>query len=66
MRYVESRCVEHDREEAYRIYVTDALKLMGKLNLRYFDMVSPGVEETRTSEEIVDSISAKLKKAGGE
>ena len=66
MRYVESRCREYDRDEAYRIYVTDSLKLIGHLNIRYFDMVKPGVEETRTAEEIIDSISAKLAKAGGE
>lgn len=66
MRYVESRCKEYDCDEAYRIYVTDALRLIGRLNIRYFDMINPGVEETRTAEEIIDSISAKLAKAGGE
>lgn len=65
MRYVESRCNEYDRDEAYRIYVTDSLKIIGNLDIRFYDLLRPGVEETRTPEEIIENISAKLMKAGG-
>ena len=62
MRYVDSRCRQNDREETYRIYVTDALKAIGGFNARYLDVF--GVEETRTSNEIITNISDKLKKLG--
>lgn len=64
MRYVEARCQLHDREETYRIYVADALKAIGGLNVRYTDLF--GVKETRTAEEIKSTISGKLAQLGGE
>ena len=66
MRYVIARINEHDREQAYRIYVTDALKIIGRIDQRYYDFVRPTKVETRTAEEIISSISEKLKKAGGQ
>lgn len=65
MRYVEAKFKEAKEAEAYRIYVTDAFKLIGGLNLRYVEMINPVVEETRTADEIIQSISEKLSKAGG-
>ena len=63
MRYVIARSEELNRERAYRIYVTDALKvgLLGGKAERYEDLFKP--TDTRSAEEIVDSIRKKL---GGE
>ena len=47
---------------AYRFYVTDALKIIGGLNMRYADIVKPAPEETRTGEEIIEDITAKLRR----
>ena len=67
MRYVESRCEQHNRDKAYRIYVTDCLQIIGKIDQRFYDLVNPTrVIETRTADEIITSISEKLAKVGGE
>ena len=68
MRYVESRSIFYDREEAYRIYVTDSLKALGGFHDRYANMIKreTAKEETRTPEEIKDTIKEKLAKLGGE
>lgn len=63
MRYVKSRLTLYDREEAYRIYVTKALQLFGKINISYLDFFKP--KEERTGEEIIESISKKLKEMEG-
>lgn len=56
-----------DRREqekrAYQIYVTDALKIIGGLNVRYVDILQPKQPE-ETPEEIIERIKRKLK--GGE
>jgi hypothetical protein len=64
MRYVESRFRERDRDEAYRIYVTETLRAISGANVRYYDFVSEK-KESRTSHEIIGDISAKLSKLGG-
>ena len=63
MRYVMARAEEMQREQAYRIYVTDALKagLLGRNAQRYVDIFKP--EEKRTAGEIIKGIRDKL---GGE
>jgi len=48
------------REEAYRIYITDAFKGYFGLNIRLYDILYP-VEEERTPNEIIDGIRAKLR-----
>lgn len=55
----------------YRVYVTDALmatvnntsRYAGGTTIkdRYFDMVSPQKEETRTAEEIIEHIRSGLR-----
>ena len=40
------------------MYVTDALKAIGNLNIRYADYFKP--QETRTADEIVNGIKKKL------
>lgn len=50
-----------DEEKAYKIYVTDSLKAAYNLNARYVDFLEPQKpEDTRTAEEIISDISAKL------
>lgn len=51
------------RDRAYRFYVTDALKAIGSLNMRYADNVNP-VRETRSSEEIIADLGNKLDDIG--
>lgn len=58
-----SAFLERKKEELYRNYVTDALKVIGNLNIRYADLFKP--EETRTAEEIISGISDKLNRLGG-
>ncbi len=62
MRYVSARLEQTLREDAYRIYVTDALKGLGGFDKRYVDLIDikPQIEETRTAEEIIESIRGKL------
>lgn len=60
MRYVLARIEQNNRDEAYRIYVTDALKVMGQLNIRYADVIKPVKVEKRTSDEIIESIRRKI------
>ncbi len=64
MRYVEARYNHHNRDLAYRYYVTDALKSLGGLNIRFADLFKP--PETRTADEIIGGIKDKLQKLGGE
>lgn len=52
------------RDRAYRFYVTDALKAIGSLNIRYADIVNP-VKETRSAGEIINNLKDKLDKIGG-
>ena len=60
MRYVSARLKVYQREEAYRIYVSDALKGYMGLNIRLYDILYP-VIETRTSEGIIEGIKKKLR-----
>lgn len=64
MRYATARYNQNQRDWVYRIYVTDALKVLGGLNIRYADVFGP--EETRTADEIIDGIKDKLRQLGGE
>lgn len=73
MRYVVSKIVQRREEVAYRIYITDALLVIGQntqrfaggstMKMRYKDILFPAPEETRTAEEIKQHIISKL---GGE
>jgi len=60
--YVIDHCVsaflKSQREELYQYYITDALKVIGHLDRRFFDYFKP--EEERTAKEIIDSIKKKL------
>jgi hypothetical protein len=53
-------------ERAYKIYVTDALQLLTKkfggeyLKNRFYDVIEPHIEDTRTAEEVIDDIRNKI------
>ena len=81
MRYVSTRLKQKAEEMAYRIYVTDGIKVFlddfsqdfgGKsLSERYYDLITKGAkpEETRTEDEIISDITsglAKLRKEDSE
>ncbi len=75
MRYAEARFKENQREEAYRIYISDCMQLMVKntanivggtiIEKRYIDIVNEKSQvETKTQQEIIDGIKNKLRKGG--
>ena len=75
MRYVTAKARQESKNRAYRIYVTDGIKIITENTARYFggrhfearfiDVIEPPPEETRTSDEIVENIREKIKKLGG-
>ena len=66
-----SRYKREQEEKAYRVYVTDALRLTVEntatyaggnyINARYIDVIEPKKVDTRTGDEIVEDI---IKRAG--
>lgn len=64
MRYATARYNQNQREWLYRIYVTDGLKHLAGLNIRYADVFAP--KETRTAEEVIEGVKNKLRQLGGE
>lgn len=78
MRYVMARYREYQREMAYRIYNSDALRIISEntarlgggsyMQLRYADIISfgkNGVSDNRTEEEIISHLFDKLRKVRG-
>lgn len=63
------------REKAYRVYVTDALKIITEntakyasgnyMKVRYLDFEDPKPPETRTSDEIISQMKMKIARIGG-
>ena len=62
-----SKANQQAKDTAYRVYVTDCLKLIAEntgnisLKLRYYDIIQPKKVDTRTGDEIVEDI---IKRAG--
>ena len=62
-----SKANQQAKDTAYRVYVTDCLKLIAEntgnisLKLRYYDIIQPKKEDNRTGDEIVADI---IKRAG--
>ena len=66
-----ARLNERAKTEAYRIYVTDALRVVAEntarfasgnyIKARYADMIEPKKQDNRTGDEIVEDI---IKRAG--
>lgn len=68
MRYCEAAYYKHEEDLLYRIYISDSLRALGHgygLDIRFFDILHPTVEESRTSDEIIDEISKGLDKLKG-
>lgn len=75
MRYVEARYKKDCRDETYRIYVSDGIKVLSgntakyaggsELTVRLWDILNP-VTESKSDKEIIDDIKAKLQMFGGE
>jgi len=72
MRYVVSRYKEYQKDMAYRFFVTDELFYLNnnvvnisggnKLQTRFYEILHPPKEETRTADDIINNIKSKLKK----
>ena len=61
MRYVQARVEETRRERAYRIYVTDGIKVLCGFEARYADVVrNTEIKEDRTPEQIIDGVKNTL------
>ena len=50
----------HFRDTVYRYYVTDALKILGNIEVRYADVLKWDDEPKETSESIIERIRGKL------
>ena len=64
MRYVLARIDKENREESYRIYITDSLYQQAqgmRLTSRYYDLMNPVPEDKRTGDEIAADV---IKKCG--
>ena len=69
MRYCVARFNEKERNDAYRIYVTDALRVVAEntaryaggnyIKARYADIIEPKKQDNRTCEEITADIVAR-------
>lgn len=76
MRYVIARYNKHQRELAYRFYITDALRSISEnsakygggsyVRARFSDIIYPSPVDDRTSEEVIDHIRGGLSKLRGE
>ena len=51
-----ARINERAKTEAYRIYVTDALRIVAENTARYADIIDPKKQDNRTCEEITADI----------
>ena len=51
-----ARFNESQRELAYRVYMTDSMKVMISADMRYWDIINPVEEDGRTGDEIAEDI----------
>ena len=70
MRYAVTRFKTEQRNLAYRIYITDSLKAIGRLDRRYFDSIADDFRETlkpsESAEDIISRIQNGVNKLGKE
>lgn len=74
MRYCLARYEEIQLDKAYRVYVTDALRVLtentakisggGYIQHRYVELIEPRKEETRSGDEIIEHMKNVLGKLG--
>lgn len=63
LRYVKARAEHQNREEAYRIFVTESLKGLpqGKwFTVPYTEIIQPKKIETKTGKEVADEVAEKI------
>ena len=63
MRYVKARIEEYNRENTYRYFVTESLRLAPQdkfLNISYLKLLKPQKAETMTGKEISEKVAEKL------
>lgn len=70
MRYAVARFKTEQRDLAYRIYITDSLRVIGRLDRRYFDSIADDFKETikpsESAEDIISRIQNGVNKLGKE
>ena len=49
--YCAAKYVERQRDLLYRMYITDAIKARYDLNVRYYDLAFPDLQQEETEEE---------------
>lgn len=60
---MEARINEYNREETYRIFVTESLRFAPQdkvLNKSYVELLKPQKIETRTGKEVAEEVAEKL------
>lgn len=70
MRYVKAKAKKEAEEKAYRIYMSDGIKMISENTAkfaggtmpknRFYDLLKCAPEETRSGDEIISSIRKKL------
>lgn len=63
MRYVNARADEQNREETYRLFVTESLRMLPQqkyIGKSYTELLKPVKVETRTGEQVADEVAKNL------
>lgn len=63
MRYVNARAGEQSREETYRFFVTESLRMLPQhkyIEKSYIELLKPVKVETRTGEQVADEVAKKF------
>lgn len=63
MRYVNARADEQNREETYRLFVTESLRMLPQqkyFGKSYIEFLKPAKVETRTGEQVADEAAKNL------
>lgn len=63
MRYVNARADEQSREETYRFFVTESLRMLPQqkyIEKSYIELLKPVKVETRTGEQVADEVAKKF------
>lgn len=63
MRYVNARADEQSREETYRLFVTESLRMLPQqkyIGKSYTELLKPAKVETKTGEQVADEVAKSL------
>lgn len=62
--YIIDHCVaafnQKEIEKAYRVYVTDALKVLSGIEVRWYDLIDTKPVDDRTFREITDDVWSRI------